>query len=78
MSESLLLVESLNAQQGNIITEMVDGENGKLQNVYLNGIVMQANITNRNGRIYPLHEMENAVHSMQNAIREYGRSAGRA
>lgn len=68
MSGSILLVEHLNAAQGNIITESVNS--GK--DVYLSGIVMQADIQNRNGRIYPLQEMQNAVNTMSTAIKEYG------
>ncbi len=63
-----ILVEHLNAAQGNIITEAVN--DGK--NVYLSGIVMQADIQNRNGRIYPLAEMTAAVNSMRQSIQEYG------
>lgn len=63
-----ILVEHLNAAQGNIITEAVN--DGK--NVFLSGIVMQADIQNRNGRIYPLAEMTAAVNSMRQSIKEYG------
>lgn len=68
MSGSILLVEHLNAAQGNIITESVNS--GK--DVYLSGIMMQADIQNRNGRIYPLNEMKAAVDLMNTAIKEYG------
>lgn len=63
-----ILVEHLNAAQGNIITE--SASDGK--NVYLSGIVMQADIQNRNGRIYPMTEMANAVAVMKHSITEYG------
>jgi hypothetical protein len=63
-----ILVEHLNAALGNIITEAVN--DGK--NVFLSGIVMQADIQNRNGRIYPLAEMTAAVNSMRQSIQEYG------
>lgn len=63
-----ILIEHLNAAQGNIITEAVN--DGK--NVFLSGIVMQADIQNRNGRIYPLAEMTAAVNSMRQSIQEYG------
>lgn len=62
------LVESLTAAQGNIITEAVN--DGK--NVFLSGIVMQADVQNRNGRIYPLSEMTIAVKNMNESIKEYG------
>ncbi len=63
-----ILVEHLNAAQGNIITESVN--DGK--NVFLSGVVMQADVQNRNGRIYPLSEMNAAVNSMRQSIKEYG------
>lgn len=63
-----LLVEALTAAQGNIITEAVN--DGK--NVFLSGIVMQADVQNRNGRIYPLSEMTIAVKNMNESIKEYG------
>lgn len=63
-----ILVEHLNAAQGNIITESVN--DGK--NVFLSGIVMQADVQNRNGRVYPLAEMAAAVKSMSQSIKEYG------
>ena len=63
-----ILVEALTAAQGNIITEAIN--DGK--NVFLSGIVMQADIQNRNGRIYPMNEMMNAVTTMANSIKEYG------
>lgn len=63
-----ILVEHLSAAQGNIITEAeTDGKN-----VFLSGIVMQADVQNRNGRIYPLSEMNAAVSSMNQSIKEYG------
>ena len=63
-----ILIEHLNASQGNIITEA--SNDGK--NVYLTGVVMQADIQNRNGRIYPLSEMAVAVANMSQSIKEYG------
>ncbi len=63
-----ILVEHLNAAQGNILTEA----SGDGKNVFLSGIVMQADIKNRNGRVYPLAEMNSAVTSMRQSIQEYG------
>lgn len=63
-----LLIESVSASDGNIITESVN--NGK--DIYLSGVFMQANIQNRNGRNYPLNEMTKAVESMNESIRAYG------
>lgn len=68
MKDSAILIEHLNASQGNIITESEQG--GK--NVHLSGVVMQAEIKNRNGRIYPMNEMATAVANMSHDIKEYG------
>jgi hypothetical protein len=63
-----ILVESVSAMEGNIITESVN--DGK--NVFLKGIFMQAEIKNRNGRVYPLSEMTSAIGKMNDNIRQYG------
>lgn len=63
-----LLIEDISAQAGNIITEAeVNGNNVSLQ-----GIFMQAEIKNRNGRTYPLSEMTNEVSRAQGVIKEHG------
>lgn len=66
MSE--LLIEQLVPSEGNIITESQN--NGK--NVWIQGIFMQADIVNRNGRNYPLTEMINAVTQSNVLIKENG------
>lgn len=63
-----ILVEHINASMGNIITESV--ENGK--DVFLSGVFMQAEMKNRNGRIYPMSEMTTAVGVMNENIKNYG------
>lgn len=60
-----LLVEDLGYEQSGIITE--SSESGK--NMYLSGIFMQASVKNRNGRIYQLSEMANAVQQIQENIK---------
>jgi hypothetical protein len=61
-----LLVESLSHDQSNIISESTN--DGKT--LYLSGIFAQAEIRNRNNRIYPLAEMSRAVDNMQKTIEE--------
>jgi hypothetical protein len=61
-----LLVENLSPTQTNIITESQN--EGK--NLYLSGIFAQAEVRNRNNRIYPLKEMIVAVQNMQKTIEE--------
>ena len=64
----LVLIESLNAAEGNVLTESVNG--GK--DMYLSGVFMQAEQKNRNGRIYPLTEMVTAVSTLNESIKNYG------
>lgn len=63
-----LLVESLSASEGNIITESVN--TGK--DIYLHGIFMQAEQLNKNLRKYQLSEMVNNVNQMNEHIKEFG------
>ena len=52
-----LLIEELSPSQAGLITE--SSQDGK--NMWLNGIFMQGNIKNRNGRMYPMNEIQAAV-----------------
>lgn len=68
MSKQQLLIETVTAGEGNIITE-ASKKNGK---TYLNGVFMQAEIENRNGRVYSLEEMSQNVEQMRRQIDEFG------
>lgn len=61
-----LLIEELVPEESNVITEA--SSDGK--NVFLNGIFMQASIKNRNGRVYPITEIQTAVKGAQQRIKE--------
>lgn len=61
-----LLVEELLPNEANIITEST--QDGK--NTYLSGIFMQADIKNRNGRVYPSTEISEAVKIAQSTIKD--------
>jgi translation initiation factor RLI1 len=63
---SQILIEELSPAQAGIITE--SSPDGK--NMWLNGIFMQADIKNRNGRVYPIMEIQAAVNSGQRIISE--------
>jgi len=63
--ETQILVEELSPQTANLITEnAADG------NMFLSGIFMQADIKNRNGRLYPITEIQAAVSGAQQRIKE--------
>ena len=62
-----LLFEELTPQEANIIEE--SSTDGKT--MWLSGVFMQAEIKNRNGRVYPINEINMAVNNAQNAITAY-------
>lgn len=59
-----LLIEEISPAIANL-TEMQDA--GK--NIFLNGILMQANIKNGNRRVYPVNEIAQAVTQIQESIK---------
>ncbi len=63
-----LLIESLGADEAGLITE--SSRDGK--NCWLSGVYMQAEMKNRNGRVYPLKELTTAVEGAQKTIKEHG------
>ena len=48
--------------------EYIDENGNKRKHWYLNGIFIQGEIQNLNGRIYPKHEIQHAVESLQEQI----------
>lgn len=62
-----LLIEELTPSESHIVTEST--EDGK--DMYLSGIFMQAEIKNRNGRVYPMSEIAKAVNTAQEQIKEH-------
>lgn len=66
MSNIVPLFEELSPSECHIISESTDA--GK--NTWLSGIFMQAELKNRNGRVYPLSEISTAVKTAQQRIKE--------
>ena len=62
-----LLIEELTPTESHLITETT--QDGK--DMYLSGIFMQAELKNRNGRVYPLKEITRAVEGAQKTIKEH-------
>ena len=60
-----LLVEDLMPNESNIISE--SSNDGK--DMYISGVFMEAEVKNRNGRIYPLSEMTRVVQQMQENLK---------
>lgn len=65
MSQQILIEELSPSQCGIIRESSADGKN-----TWLNGIFMQSSIKNRNGRLYPINEIANAVKTAQSRIKE--------
>lgn len=65
MTQQLLFEELSPSEAGLIKESSHDG-----QNTWLNGIFMQGGIKNRNGRLYPMNEIQAAVSSAQLRIKE--------
>ena len=60
-----MLFEELQPSVANIITE--SSNDGK--DLWLNGVFMQAEVQNRNKRVYPIHEVTAAVASLNEQIK---------
>lgn len=61
-----LLIERLSPNEANMITEAsVQGKD-----IWLKGVFMQAEMKNRNGRVYPLSEMVSALATVNKQIQE--------
>lgn len=66
MPTPILLTEELTSGEANLLSE--SSNDGK--SLWLNGICMQSSIKNRNGRNYPLTEIQAAVESANKRISE--------
>ena len=64
--KEILLIEELSPTDANIIEE--SSNDGK--NTWLSGVFMQADIKNRNGRVYPITEISGAVTNANKRIQE--------
>ena len=62
-----LLIEELTPAESHLVTEST--QDGK--DMYLSGVFMQAEIKNRNGRVYPITEITRAVEGAQQRIKEH-------
>lgn len=66
MEKQKLLIEELTSVEAGIVTE----SSGDGKNTWLSGIFMQADIKNRNGRLYPSTEIDEAVKIAKQTITE--------
>lgn len=66
MSDQVILCEELSPSEAHLIEEA--SSDGKT--LWLNGVFMQAEIKNRNGRVYPVNEISTAVNAAAERIKE--------
>lgn len=62
-----ILIEHLTPDESHMIQETSKADGC----LYMNGIMMQGGIKNRNGRVYPVQEIQNAVTSAQDRIKQH-------
>lgn len=67
MTKIIPLIERLTPNEANLVMETSRSSPDK--SMWLHGIVMQAELKNRNGRLYPLNEMVNAVTQLNEQIK---------
>lgn len=66
--KSEILIEQLQPSDCNLIVE--SSQDSADKNLWLSGVFMQADLQNRNGRTYPLHEISRAVDEANTRIKE--------
>jgi len=64
---ALYLKENLTFDRANIVVESAD-ENGH-KSLYMKGIFIEGGVKNANQRVYPVHEIEKAVNSINEQIK---------
>ena len=67
---ALYLRENLTFDRANMVVESVSEGDDKLKSLYMKGIFIQGGVKNANERIYPVNEIENAVHTLNKQIHE--------
>jgi hypothetical protein len=72
---ALYLKEHLTFDRAEMVVESVKEGNSELKTLYMQGIFIQGGVRNANERVYPVNEIENAVDTLNNQIKE-GRGSG--
>lgn len=66
MSE--VLIERLTFNESNLKLEAIENGPDKKKTYYMEGIFIQGDVKNHNGRVYPRHEIESAVKSVNERL----------
>jgi len=66
---ALYLKEHLTFDRAGIVVESTDSADGKVKELYMKGIFIQGGVKNANERVYPVHEIERAVSTINDQIK---------
>lgn len=73
---SNMLKEHLTYDEAKMVVESVDSPDGKGKSLFMKGIFVQGGVRNLNERVYPVREIENAVESVNDILRQGGSVLG--
>jgi len=66
---ALYLKEHLSFDRAGIVVESTDSADGKGKDLYMKGIFIEGGVKNANQRVYPVHEIEKAVSTINDQIK---------
>lgn len=66
---ALYLRENLTFDRAGIVVESTESADGKGKNLYMKGIFIEGGVKNANQRVYPVHEIEKAVNTINEQIK---------
>jgi hypothetical protein len=66
---ALYLKENLSFDRAGIVVESKDSADGKGKDLYMKGIFIEGGVKNANQRVYPVHEIQKAVDTINEQIK---------
>jgi hypothetical protein len=66
---ALYLKENLSFDRAGIVVESTESADGKKKDLYMKGIFIEGGVKNANQRVYPVHEIEKAVSTINEQIK---------
>ena len=66
---ALYLKENLSFDRAGIVVESTDSADGKKKDLYMKGVFIEGGVKNANERVYPVHEIERAVSTINEQIK---------
>ena len=66
---ALYLKENLSFDRAGIVVESTESADGKKKDLYMKGVFIEGGVKNDNERVYPVHEIEKAVSTINEQIK---------